>query len=178
MFLLAGVSALQRDRAGLPALKKMSPYALHSLHMEVSDVGELHSFTWWIKQGIQYRLQNMKPDNKRCYMDKWERFQNSAGPMSCIQQKMWPNKWHLTLIEGSRTKQPSDLWGSYMIWWAMLKLIRRCRELTKQRSSFSCCAVTLCNKRQLLIRLWLKRSVASLLVCHKKNWWQYFRKWQ
>ena len=142
VFLLAGISVLQGDHAELPAPRKMSPYVLHSLHVEVSDVGELHPFTWLIKESTQYRLQKMKPDNKRCYMDKWERLQSSAGPVSCIQQKILPNKWHQTFTEESRIKQASVLWGSCMIWWVTLKLIMRYTEVTKQRSSWSWCPVT------------------------------------
>ena len=110
--------------------------------MEVSDVGELQPFTWLIQEGTQYRLQKMKPDNKRCCMDKWESLQSSAEPVSRIPQKIWLNKWHQTFTKESRMKQASVLWVSYMIWQATLKLIMRHREVTKQRSSCSSCPVT------------------------------------
>ena len=113
VFLIAGISVLQRDRVGLPAPRKISPYVLLSLRM---DVGELHPFTWLIKEGTQYRLRKMKPDNESCYMDKWERLQSSAGPVPCIQQKIWWNKWHQIFSEESGIKQASVLWGSCMIW--------------------------------------------------------------
>lgn len=71
MFLLAGISVLCCDHAELPAPNKISPYVLHSPCMEVNDVGE-HPFTWLIKDVIQYRLQKLKPDNKRCFMDEWK----------------------------------------------------------------------------------------------------------
>lgn len=101
----------------------------------------------------------MKPDNERRYMDKRERLQSSAEPVSFIQQKIWPNKWHQAFTEESRVKQASVLWGNCRIWWATLKLIMRCRDVAEQRNSWSWCPATQnWNKRQLLIRLWVNNT--------------------
>lgn len=109
--------------------------------IEASDVGELHPFTWLIEEDTQYRLWEMKPDNKRCYTEKCRRLQSSAGPASHIQKKIWPNKWYQTFAEKSRKKQASVLPGSCVIRWATLKPIMICKEVTIQRSSWSWCSV-------------------------------------
>lgn len=86
VFLQAGISVLPWGHAELPASRKISPYVLHSLCMEVNNVGE-HPFPWLIKGVLQYWLQKVKPDNKRCYVDEWKDCRTPQDPWTAFNRK-------------------------------------------------------------------------------------------
>lgn len=79
VLLLAGISVLHWDHAELPAPRKISPHVLHSLCMEVNNVGQ-YPFTWFIKELVPLWLQKLKPDNKRRDMGEWKDCREQHDP--------------------------------------------------------------------------------------------------